>query len=161
VANIKTVADRGNKHVAALTKLAQDEGAEIITICGRDEADISQLAPADRVEFMKELGLEESSVERLQVGASRLLGLVTFFTTGPDEVRAWNCRKGDKAPAAAGKIHTDMEKGFIRMEVIHYDDLITLGSEAAVAKAGKALVVGRDYEVQEGDIVVVRFNVGK
>jgi ribosome-binding ATPase len=161
VANIKTMADVANKHVAALKKVAEEEGAQVIAICGKDEADISLLDPADRFEFLKALGLEESSIERLLGAASRMLGLVTFFTSGEDEVRAWNCRKGDKAPVAAGKIHSDMEKGFIRMEVIRYDDLMALGSEAAVAKAGKQMIVGKDYEVVEGDIVVVRFNAGK
>jgi hypothetical protein len=87
-----------------------------------------------------------------------MLGVVNFFTTGEDEVRAWTCRKGDKAPVAAGKIHTDMEKGFIRMEVISYADLMELGGEAAVAKAGRKRVESREYEVQDGDIVVVLFN---
>ena len=97
---------------------------------------------------------------RLLGAAYRKLGLVTFFTVGPDEVRAWTCHRGDKAPAAAGKIHTDMEKGFIRMEVITYRDLLELGSEAAVMKTGKQRIEGKTYEVQEGDIVVVRFNKG-
>lgn len=97
-------------------------------------------------------------MERLLQAAYRLLGLVSFFTTGEDEVRAWTCRQGDKAPVAAGKIHSDMEKGFIRMEVDRYEDLMTLGSEAAVANAGKHHVEGRDYEVKDGDIVAVLFN---
>ncbi len=95
---------------------------------------------------------------RLLGAAYRKLGLVTFFTVGEDEVRAWTCHQGDKAPVAAGKIHTDMEKGFIRMEVMSCSDLLNLGSEAAVIKAGKQRIEGKTYEVQEGDIVVVRFN---
>ena len=158
IANIKTVADSANKHVSALKKLAAEEGAEAITICGKDEADIGQLAPEDRQDFLKDLGLQESSMERLMHAAYKHLGLISFFTVGEDEVRAWTCQKGDKAPAAAGKIHTDMEKGFIRMEVMRYDDLIALGSEAATSKAGKLHVQGRDYEVQDGDIVQVLFN---
>jgi GTP-binding protein YchF len=158
VANLKSPADAANGHMAALTALAQAENAEVITICGRDEADISQLDPLERVLFLNELGLNESSMERLLSAAYRLLGLVNFFTTGEDEVRAWTCRRGDKAPVAAGKIHTAMETGFIRMEVTRYDDLVELGSEAAVAKAGRQRVESREYEVQDGDIVSVLFN---
>ena len=97
-------------------------------------------------------------MERLVHAAYRMLGLVTFFTTGEDEVRAWTCRRGDKAPVAAGKIHSDMQEGFVRMEVISYEDLIEFGSEAAVAKAGRLRVESREYEVQDGDIVCVLFN---
>jgi ribosome-binding ATPase len=160
IANIKSMAEAMNKHVAALKKLAQDEGADMIIVCGKDEAEIAQLDKSEQQEFMRDLGITESSMERLIYTAYRLLGLVTFFTTGEDEVRAWTCRKGDKAPTAAGKIHTDLEKGFIRMEVMTYNDLIELGSEAAVSKAGKGRVEGREYEVKDGDIVTVRFNKG-
>jgi ribosome-binding ATPase YchF (GTP1/OBG family) len=114
----------------------------------------------ERQEFLRELGLKESSMERLLGAAYRMLGLINFFTTGEDEVRAWTCRKEDKAPVAAGKIHTDMENGFIRMEVIRYEDLTELGSEAAIARAGRQRLEGRDYEVQDGDIVAVRFSRG-
>jgi hypothetical protein len=107
---------------------------------------------------MAELGLAESAIERLLQAAYRELGLITFFTVGPDEVRAWTCSKDNKAPAAAGKIHTDMENGFIRMEVMRYPDLVEMGSEAAVAKAGKKRLEGREYQVQDGDIVSVLFN---
>ena len=158
VANIKSMEDAGNRHVRALEALAAAEGAEIVTVCGRDEAEISRLDPADRPEFLAALGLQESSMERLLRAANRTLGLVNFFTAGPKEVHVWTCSRGDKAPVAAGKIHTDMEEGFIRMEVIRCEDLIELGSEAAVAKAGKQRVEGRSYEVQDGDIVVVLFN---
>ncbi len=158
IANIKSAGDATNRHVAALRQIAQDEGTELVTVCGKDEADISQLEPAERQEFLRDLGLEESSMERLLHAAYRILGLISFFTTGEDEVRAWTCLKGDKAPVAAGKIHTDMEKGFIRMEVIRYEDLVALGSEAAVAKAGQKRSEGRDYEVQDGDIISVLFN---
>lgn len=159
IANIKNMADAGNKHVQALKQLAATEGTELLVICGKDEADISELEPEERGVFLKELGMTESSMERLLQAAYRKLGLLNFFTTGADEVRAWTCHQGDKAPAAAGKIHSDMERGFIRMEVTRYDDLIELGSEAAVAKAGKQRVEGREYVVQEGDIVSVLFNV--
>ncbi|MEK7281513.1 MAG: DUF933 domain-containing protein, partial [Chloroflexota bacterium] len=158
IANIKSMEDASNRHVAALKQIAEAEGAEMITVCGKDEADISQLERKDQQEFLLALGLEESSMERLLNTAYRMLGLITFFTVGEDEVHAWTCRKGDKAPVAAGRIHTDMEKGFIRVEVIRYDDLMELGSESAVAKAGRGRVEGREYEVQDGDIVSVRFN---
>jgi GTP-binding protein YchF len=158
IANIKTIEDSNNKHVAALRRIAESEGTEMITVCGRDEADITQFGQGEQREFLSEMGLRESSMERLLLAANRMLGLINFFTVGEDEVRAWTCRRGDKAPVAAGKIHTDMEKGFIRMEVFSYDDLIELGSEAAVSKAGRQRLEGREYEVQDGDIVSVRFN---
>jgi hypothetical protein len=158
IANIKTMADAGNKYVTTLKQIAAAENAEVITVCGKDEADISQLAPDEQKEFLKDLGLNESSMERLMHAAYRILGLINFFTVGEDEVRAWTCKKNDKAPVAAGKIHKDMEKGFIRLEVIKYEDLMALGSEAAVSKAGKKHIEGRDYEVQDGDIVLVLFN---
>jgi ribosome-binding ATPase YchF (GTP1/OBG family) len=158
IANIKAIADRENRHVKALTELAADENAEIITVCGKDEADISELEPADQPVFLKELGLDHSAMERLLLAAYRKLGLISFFTTGEDEVRSWTCRQGDKAPVAAGKIHSDMENGFIRMEVVRYADLMEYGGEAAVAKAGKQRLEGREYEVQDGDIVSVLFN---
>ncbi len=158
IANIRSMEDAASSHVTALKQFAYAEGAEMITVCGKDEAEISQLEPAEQREFLRDLGLEESSMKRLLHAAYKLLGLVNFFTTGEDEVRAWTCRKGDKAPVAAGKIHTDMEKGFIRMEVIRYEDLLELGSEAAVAKAGRQRIEGRDYEVQDGDTVDVLFN---
>ncbi len=158
IANIRSKEDAANRHVMALEQLAHDNGTEMITVCGKDEADISELEPDERGDFLHELGWEESSMERLIRAAYRMLGLVSFFTTGEDEVRAWTCRKGDSAPQAAGKIHTDMEKGFIRMEVIRYADLVALGDEAAVARAGQQRIEGRNYAVQDGDIVVVRFN---
>ncbi len=158
IANVKSMEDAGNSHVSALREIAHSEGAEVIIICGKDEADITQFGINEQQEFLKDLGLKESSVERLLLAAYGMLGLISFFTVGEDEVRAWTCRRGDKAPVAAGKIHTDMEKGFIRMEVINYDDLIELGSEAGVARAGRQRIEGREYEVQNGDIVAVRFN---
>jgi ribosome-binding ATPase YchF (GTP1/OBG family) len=160
IANIKSMEEKDNKHVATLNSIAQSENAEMLIICGRDEADISQLDKEDQKEFLKELGLQESSMERLLKAAYHLLGLISFFTVGEDEVRAWTCRNGDKAPTAAGKIHTDMEKGFIRMEVMPYDELIELGDEHAMVKAGKKRVESREYEVKDGDIVTVLFNKG-
>jgi GTP-binding protein YchF len=160
IANIKSIEDADNHHVKALERIASDEGTEAIVVCGKDEADISQLSLDERQEFLQEFGLKEPSMERLLSAAYKMLGLINFFTTGEDEVRAWTCRKEDKAPVAAGKIHTDMERGFIRMEVIRYEDLMELGSETAISKAGRQHLEGRDYEVQDGDIVAVRFNHG-
>ncbi len=158
VANIKSMEDISNRHVKALQGVADAEASEMLAVCGRDEAEISCLDPADRLEFLAALGLQESSMERLLRAANRMLGLVNFFTAGEKEVHVWTCHRGDPAPVAAGKIHTDMEEGFIRMEVIRCEDLVELGSEAAVAKAGKQRVEGRAYEIQDGDVVVVLFN---
>ncbi|MFC1964511.1 redox-regulated ATPase YchF [Chloroflexota bacterium] len=158
LANVGSQDDAGNGCLKKLQPIAADDCSEVVTVYGRDEADISQLDPADRQEFLAELGLKESSMTRLLGAAYRKLGLVNFFTVGEDEVRAWTCRRGDKAPVAAGKIHTDMEKGFIRMQVMGCGDLIELGSETAVIKAGKQRIEGKPYEVQEGDVVVVLFN---
>ncbi len=159
IANIKSMGYDGSDYVKALQTIIDADSSEAITICGRDEADISQLDPADRQEFLTELGLQESSMTRLLQAAYLKLGLVNFFTVGEDEVHAWTCHRGDKAPIAAGKIHTDMERGFIRMEVIHYSDLLELGSETAVIKAGKQRIEGKTYEIQEGDVVAVLFNI--
>ena len=161
IANIKSMSEANNKHVAAVKSFAEKDKTEALVVCGKDEADIAELDPADREVFMKELGIEKSTVERLLQAAYLNLGLITFFTVGEDEVRAWTCRRGDKAPVAAGKIHSDMEARFIRMEVMKYADLMELGSEAALAKAGKQHLEGREYEVQDGDIVTVRFNAGR
>lgn len=161
VANIKSMDDSGNRHVRALQSIAEADGSRMITVCGSDEADICRLAPEEQEEFLRELGLEESSMNRLIRAAYHLLGLVNFYTTHSDEVHCWTCRKGDKAPTAAGKIHTDMERGFIRMEVVRFEDLVELGSEAAVAKAGRQRLEGKEYEVQDGDIVTIRFNPPK
>ena len=158
IANIGSPEDAGNGYIKTLQAIADADSSEVVTVCGRDEADISQLKPADRQEFLDALGLKESSMVRLLGAAYRKLGLVNYFTVGEDEVHAWTCHRGDNAPIAAGNIHTDMEKGFIRMEVMAVSDLIGLGSEAAVIKAGKQRIEGKTYEVQEGDVVVVLFN---
>ncbi len=158
IANVRSIQDSSSLPVEALRAIANIESSEIVTICGRDEAEISELEPADRQDFLAALGLKQSSMERLLRAAYHILGLVSFFTVGQDEVRAWTCRQGNAAPMAAGKIHTDMEKGFIRMEVIRCEDLFELGSEAAVAHAGKQRLEGRTYQIQDGDVVAVLFN---
>jgi ribosome-binding ATPase len=157
VANVAAPDDIASAPVALLCSWAAEEGAETVPLCGKEEADISELPVEERAPFLACLGLTELSIERLIHAAYQELGLVDFFTAGEKEVHVWTCRKGDKAPAAAGKIHSDMERGFVRMEIIPYVDLIALGSEDAVAKAGKRRLEGRDYEIQDGDIVIVRF----
>ena len=158
IANVRSIQDSSSLPVEALRAIANMESSEVVTICGRDEAEISELEPADRQDFLAALGLKQSSMERLLRAAYRILGLVSFFTVGQDEVRSWTCRQGDAAPIAAGKIHTDMEKGFVRMEVIRCEDLFELGSEAAVTHAGKQRLEGRTYQIQDGDVVEVLFN---
>lgn len=153
-------AKEGNKYVDAVREAVKDEDAEILVISAKIESDIAELETyEERQMFLEELGLEESGVVRLIQSAYALLNLQTFFTAGADEVRAWTIHKGDKAPKAAGVIHTDFEKGFIRAEVIKYDDFIMLKSEAACRAAGKLGLEGKDYVVQDGDIMHFLFNV--
>lgn len=150
----------GNAYVEAVRKAVEGEDAGILVIAAQVESDIAELESAEeRQMFLEDIGLEKSGVERLIQGAYALLGLRTFFTAGPDECRAWTIRVGDKAPKAAGVIHSDFEKGFIRAEVIKYDDFITLKSESACRAAGKLGVEGKDYVVQDGDIMHFLFNV--
>ncbi len=150
----------GNAHVEAVRKAIADENAELLIVAAATEADIAELEDyEERQMFLQEIGLEESGVNRLIKAAYRLLNLETYFTTGPDESRAWTYIKGTKAPQAAGIIHTDFEKGFIRAEVIKYDDYVALGSEKACREAGKIGVEGKEYVVQDGDIMHFLFNV--
>jgi GTP-binding protein YchF len=157
VANVGSSAALNGPDVARLQSWAAEERAETVPLCGQDEADVSELPPDERAPFLAELGLTELSVERLIHAAYRELGLVDFFTASEREVHVWTCRAGDKAPAAAGRIHSDMERGFVRMEVVPCAEFIRLGTEDAVAKAGKRRLEGRGYGVQDGDIVVIRF----
>ena len=150
----------GNRYVEAVREAVKDENAEILVVAAATEADIAELETyEERQMFLEEMGLQESGVSRLIKSAYKLLNLETFLTAGPQEVRAWTYGKGWKAPQCAGVIHTDFEKGFIRAEVIKYDDYIALGSEAACKEAGKMSVEGKDYVVQDGDIMHFRFNV--
>ena len=150
----------GNEYSKKIEKIAAVEGAEAMVIAAKTEEDIASLETyEDKMLFLEELGLEESGVNRLIKKAYSLLNLETFITAGEMEVKAWTYRKGWKAPKCAGVIHTDFEKGFIRAEVIKYDDYIKYGSEAAVREAGKMGVEGKDYIVQDGDIMHFRFNV--
>ena len=150
----------GNAYVEAVKKAIEGENAQLMVVAAATESDIAELETAEeRAEFLEEIGLSESGVSRLIRAAYALLDLQTYFTAGPDEVRAWTFLRGTKAPQAAGIIHTDFEKGFIRAEVIKYDDYVTLGSENAVKDAGKMGVEGKEYVVQDGDIMHFRFNV--
>lgn len=151
---------KGNHYVDEVRKAIEGEQAELLVIAASTEAEIAELESyEERMIFLDELGLRDSGVNRLIKAAYKLLGLETYFTTGPDESRAWTYTKGIKAPQAAGIIHTDFEKGFIRAEVIKYVDYVTLGSEKACREAGKIGVEGKDYTVQDGDIMHFLFNV--
>ncbi|MFV0590037.1 MAG: redox-regulated ATPase YchF [Draconibacterium sp.] len=151
---------KGNKHVDAVKEAIKDENAEMLMIAAATEADIAELEDyEERQMFLDDLGLEESGVAKLIKAAYKLLQLETYFTAGVKEVRAWTFHKGCKAPQAAAVIHTDFEKGFIRAEVISYNDYITLGSEQACKEAGKMAIEGKEYVVQDGDIMHFRFNV--
>ena len=153
-------AKTGNEYSRKIEEIAREEGAEAMVIAAKTEEDIAQLdSYEDKKLFLDELGLEESGVNRLIEKAYHLLNLQTFITAGEMEVKAWTYRKGWKAPQCAGVIHTDFEKGFIRAEVIKYEDYIQYGSEAAVREAGKLGIEGKEYEVQDGDIMHFRFNV--
>ncbi|MBI4374241.1 MAG: redox-regulated ATPase YchF [Deltaproteobacteria bacterium] len=145
--------------VNELRAIAAREGAEVLVISGKIEAEISELSGDLKLTFLKEAGLKESGLNQLARAGYKLLKLVTFFTAGPTEVRAWTIPQGRKAPQAAGTIHSDFEKGFIRAECYHYSDLISLGSEAKVREAGKMRLEGKEYVVQDGDILFFRFNV--
>jgi len=150
----------GNAMTRRVADLAREEGAEMMVIAAKTEEDIAELESYDDKQlFLEELGLEESGVNRLIKKAYALLNLETFITAGEMEVKAWTYKRGWKAPQCAGVIHTDFEKGFIRAEVIKYDDYIRYGSEAAVKEAGKMGIEGKDYVVQDGDIMHFRFNV--
>ena len=150
----------GNAYTEAVRAAIADERAEMLVIAAATEADIAELEEYDeRQMFLEEIGLQESGVARLIKSAYKLLDLQTFFTTGADETRAWTFRKGMKAPQTAGIIHTDFERGFIRAEVIKYDDYVTLGSEKACRDVGKIGIEGKEYVVQDGDIMHFLFNV--
>lgn len=160
VCNVDESGVNGNAHVDMVRKIAAETGSEAVVICGKFEAELADIAnPEEKAEFLAEIGLRESGLSSLIRSAYRILGLRTFFTAGADECRAWTIRAGDKAPQAAGTIHTDFERGFIKAEVYHYDDLVALGSEAALRSAGKLRQEGREYVVADGDVMFFKFNV--
>ncbi len=153
--------DLGGKHpfVARLQEYAVAEGAEMVVICGKIEAEIAELGPGEKAEFLAEMGLGEAGLDRMIHAGYHLLGLITYFTAGVKEVRAWTIPRGTRAPGAAGVIHTDFEKGFIRAEVIAYDDYLRARGEAGAKEKGLMRLEGKDYLVQDGDVMHFRFNV--
>ena len=160
VANVaEDMLDKPNAHVDAVRKIAAEEGAKVVVISGRVEGEIAQLPKEERREYLAGMGLTESGLDRMIRAGYDLLGLITYFTAGEKEVRAWTITKGTRAPQAAGKIHTDFEKGFIRAEVFHYDDLMRLRTPQAVKEAGLLRSEGKDYVVKDGDIMLFRFNI--
>lgn len=149
----------GNAYVDKVREFADKEGSEVFVICAEIENEIAQLEPEEAAEFLESLGLSESGLDRLVAASYKLLGLISFLTTGEKETRAWTIRRGTKAPQAAGKIHSDFERGFIRAEVVSYDDFITAGNYAAAREAGKVRLEGKEYIVKDGDIIEFLFNV--
>ena len=148
-----------NEYVNKVKEYASKEGAEVITVSAKVESELSELEEEEKKEFLKELGIEESGLDQLIKATYSLLGLATYFTAGSDECRAWTFKKGMKAPECAGIIHTDFERGFIRAEIMSYEDLQQYGSEKAVREAGKMRLEGKEYIMQDGDICHFRFNV--
>jgi GTP-binding protein YchF len=148
-----------NEYYKEVCGVAEKEGAQVLPICAKTEMEIAELEAEERQMFLEELGIEESGLDRLIKCSYSLLGLISYLTAGSDEVRAWTIKKGTKAPQAAGKIHTDFERGFIRAEVIAFDDLKATGSMAAAREKGLIRSEGKDYVMQDGDIVNFRFNV--
>ena len=149
----------GNQYYQQVKTLAEKEGAQVLPICAKLEQDIAELEGEERQMFLEELGVEESGLDRLIKCSYTLLGLISFLTYGKDECRAWTIKKGTKAPQAAGKIHTDFERGFIRAEVIAYDDMMKCGSVNAAKEKGLLRSEGKEYVVQDGDMIYFRFNV--
>ncbi|GMK38175.1 ribosome-binding ATPase YchF [Paenibacillus sp. CCS19] len=148
-----------NPYVKIVREFAAEEGAVVVPISAKVESEIAELEGEDKAMFLEELGLEQSGLDRLINAAYKLLGLYTYFTAGVQEVRAWTIRKGMKAPQAAGVIHTDFERGFIRAEVVSYDDLVAAGSMNAAKEKGQLRLEGKEYVVQDGDVMHFRFNV--
>ncbi len=162
-ANVKDddLADDGasNEYVKAVRELAAKSGSEVFVISAQIEAEISELDEDEKAEFLESLGLTESGLDKLIAASYRTLGLMSFLTSGEDETRAWTIKIGTKAPQAAGKIHTDFERGFIKAEVINYEDLLREGSIAAAKEKGLVRMEGKEYVVQDGDVILFRFNV--
>ena len=142
-----------------VAKVAADEGAQVIPVCAQLEAEIAQLEPDEKAMFLEDLGIAESGLDRLIKASYALLGLISYLTSGEDECRAWTIKKGTKAPQAAGKIHSDFERGFIRAEVVSFEDLKANGSMNAAKEKGLVRSEGKEYVVQDGDIILFRFNV--
>ena len=155
------LADDGasNPHVAKVREMAKEEGAEVFVICAQIEQELSELSDEEKQEYLDDLGVSSSGLDKLVAASYSLLGLISFLTAGEDECRAWTIKKGTKAPQAAGKIHTDFERGFIKAEVVNYKDLMEHGSLAAAREKGLVGMEGKEYVVQDGDVILFRFNV--
>ena len=148
-----------NKYFQTVAAIAAAENAQVLPICAKVEEEMAELEPEDKLMFLEELGLEESGLDRMIKCSYELLGLISFLTCGSDECRAWTIKKGTKAPQAAGKIHTDFERGFIRAEVIAFEDMKACGTMAAAKAKGLVRSEGKDYVMKDGDIVNFLFNV--
>lgn len=159
VAEDEVAAPENNQHVQAVMKYAEEEGAETIVVSAKMESEIAELPEDEAKEFLEMAGLEEAGLDRLIKAGFKLLGLMTYLTAGETESRAWTIKRGTKAPQAAGKIHSDFERGFIRAEIVSYDDLVACGSKAAARDKGLVRLEGKDYVMQDGDVVEFRFNV--
>ena len=159
IANVDEDGIKDNLWLTTVRKIATTESSEVVAICNKLEAELSELDDQERDEFLQELGMDEPGLDRVIRAGYKLLGLQTFFTAGPKEARAWTIKQGASAPTAAGVIHTDFEKGFIRAEVIGYDDYIACNGEARARESGKWRLEGRDYIIRDGDVVHFRFNV--
>ena len=159
IANVDENGFENNPHLDVVTEIAAAEGAEVVVVCNKLESEIAELDPDEKIEFLQEMGMDEPGLDRVIRGGYTLLGLQTFFTAGVKEVRAWTVKKGATAPKAAAVIHTDFEKGFIRAEVVGYDDFIANNGEQGAKDAGKWRLEGKDYLVKDGDVIHFRFNV--
>ncbi len=159
IANVDEEGFSDNPHLDTVSKIAAEEGAELVVVCNKLESEIAELEDDEKMEFLADLGMDEPGLDRVIRAGYKLLGLQTYFTAGPKEVRAWTVKVGTTAPKAAAVIHTDFEKGFIRAEVIAYDDYIQYQSEQGAKDAGKWRLEGKEYIVQDGDVVHFRFNV--
>lgn len=159
VVNVDETADPENENVRAVRARAQEEGAGLVTVCARFEAEVAGLDPPEQAEFLAEVGQTEPGLHRVIRAAYELLGMQTFFSAEPKEVRAWTCRRGALAPQAAGVIHSDFERGFIRAEVVAYEDFVRHGGESGAREAGDWRLEGKSYVVQEGDVLRFRFSV--
>ena len=148
-----------NKYVQMVKEYAANENSEVVVVCAKLEEELSGLDDEEKAEMLEEYGLKESGLDKLIRASYKLLGLISYLTAGVQEVRAWTIKEGTKAPAAAGKIHSDIERGFIRAEVVGYDDLVACGSEAAVKEKGLYRLEGKEYIMKDGDVVNFRFNV--
>ena len=159
IANVDEDGFEGNTYLDTVTEFAESESSRVVAICNKIEAEIAELSDTEKDEFLRDLGMEEAGLHRVIRAGYQLLGLQTYFTAGPKEARAWTITQGSTAPKAAGVIHTDFEKGFIRAEVIGYEDYLSGNGEAGAKEAGNWRLEGKDYVVEDGDIIHFRFNV--